>query len=280
MTFTPAIPLTGFAGWRVFNESADRQFEAFKSTATIIRDVEYFKENIANATTPEDLVKDRRLLTVALGAFGLEEEINKKAFIRRMLDEGTDNQQSFANKLADSRWKDFVKGFPYGNLGGVNLSSTTFQEKIADQYMERTFEARVGDVNTDMRLAMNFRREAARIAQGSAVETAGWFQIMGQKPLRAVVEGAFGLPTEFGTIDIDQQKVALEQKASSLFGSGSPTIFNDPEVVEAVIRRYFLQREIQEGPGPTTRGMGAISMLTATPSSATQSINLLLSNLG
>ena len=37
-----------------------------------------------------DLVADRRLLKVALGAFGLEGEIDKKAFIRKVLEEGTD----------------------------------------------------------------------------------------------------------------------------------------------------------------------------------------------
>ena len=111
MSFFPAIPLTGFVGWKVFDNSAARQFETFRNTPQVIRDVEYFHDNIAKATTAEALVKDRKLLTVALGAFGLDEEINKQALVRRILEEGTDDTASFANRLADPRWKEFAKEF-------------------------------------------------------------------------------------------------------------------------------------------------------------------------
>ncbi len=278
MAYVPAIPLGGLLGWRVFNESAARQFDAFSSSEAVIRDVAYFKENIANASSPLDLIEDRRLLTVALGAFGLENEINKKAFIRKVLDEGTDLPDSFANRLSDSNWKEFSKEFGYGNITLSRVSVPEFQDKVAQQYLEQTFEARVGDVDTDMRLAMNFRRQVERIAQDPNVERVGWFKIMGQRPLREVVEAAFGLPTQFGTADIDKQKEELEERASNLFGGKSPAIFSDPEVVDAMLRKFFLQNEIKNGPSASTPGLGAISLLTSSPSSSFQTINLILSN--
>lgn len=278
MAYVPAIPLGGLLGWRVFNQSAARQLDAFSNTETAIRDLEYFKENIKNATSAKALIEDRKLLTVALGAFGLEEEITKKALIRTILEEGTDLPVSFANKLADPRWKDFSAEFGYGNFGGARVELPAFQDKVAQQYLERTFEARVGDVDTDMRLAMNFRREVEKISQDPNVERVGWFKIMGQRPLREVVEAAFGLPTLFGLADIDQQKEVLEDKAAKLFGGKSPAIFSDPEVVDGMIRRFFLQTEIKNGPSSTTRGMGAISLLSSSPASSFQTINLILSN--
>ncbi len=278
MAYVPAIPLGGLLGWRVFDQSISRQFDAFSNSEQVTRDVKYFEENIHNATSAKALIEDRKLLSVALGAFGLEEEINKKAWIRTILEEGTDLSVSLANKLADPRWREFSAEFGYGNSTGARVGLAEFRDNVAQQYLERTFEARVGDVDTDMRLAMNFRREVERIAQDPNVERVGWFKIMGQRPLRAVVEAALGLPAQFGTVNIDKQKEELEDRASNLYGGKSPAIFSDPEVVDSMIRRYFLQTEIANGPSASTPGLGAISLLSSSPSSSFQTINLILSN--
>ncbi len=255
MTFTPAIPLSGYLGWRVFESNAERQFETFKTSPEIVRNVDYFREHIAEATTAEKLVNDRKLLTVALGAFGLEDEIDKKAFIRKILEEGTDLSDSFANRLADSRWREFAKAFGYGNFTGANVNLASFREQTANNYLERAFEVSVGEVDTDMRLAMYFRREIAAIAESPYVEEAGWFTIMGQTPLRTVMESALGLPSTIGQADIDKQKELFESKAEQIFGGKSPAIFKDPLKVEDALRRFFLQTEIQNGPSESTPGM-------------------------
>jgi len=277
MTFTPAIPLSGFLGWRVFDQTAARQKEIFANDVQTLRDVAYFKENISSAATPADLVSDRRLLTVALGAFGLSEEIDKKALIRRILEEGTERSDAFANRLNDPRWRDFAERFGYGNFAGPRILLSSFREEIAAQHIDRTFEERVGDVDADMRLAMNFRREIASISNNSSSDAVKWLQIMGQRPVRAVMEAALGLPASIGTVDIDQQRETFERKAEALFGSASPAIFSDADIVDNALRRFFLQKEIENGPGASTRGMAALSVLSA-PASAAQTINLVLSN--
>ncbi len=78
MTFQPVVPLGGYAGWAFLNRTQTAQQSAFDESATIVRQTSYFEENIGNITTAEDLVNDRRLLEVALGAFGLDEDINNK----------------------------------------------------------------------------------------------------------------------------------------------------------------------------------------------------------
>lgn len=281
MTYTPAIPLGGYLGWRVFQNTADRQFEAFQKSPEIIRNMEYFLENIESADSAEKLVSDRRLLTVALTAFGLSEEIDKKAFIKKVLVDGTDFNDSFANKLSDTHWRQFSKAFGYGNLTGSQVGIASFREQVANDYLERAFEESVGEVNTDMRLAMNFRREIGAIANGSNVEDIGWLQIMGQPALRSVMEGALGLPSSIATADIDQQAELFARKAEQFFGASSPAIFKDPLKVEDALRRYFVQSEIQSGPTASTPGSAALSMLTGQSSgalSANSIVNLFISN--
>ncbi len=262
MTFLPAIPLGGYIGWRVFENN----------------------EHIAEATSAEKLVNDRKLLTVALEAYGLGDEVNKKAFIKKILVEGTEFSDSFANRTSDSRWRDFARDFGYGNFTGARVGIESFREQTANNYLERAFEESVGEVDTDMRLAMNFRREIARIAEGANVDTTGWFQIMGQTPLRTVMESALGLPSSIGSADIDKQKELFERKAEQFFGSKSPSVFKDPVKVEDALRRFFLQTEIQNGPSASTPGSAALSVLSGGVAgsgvSGNSLMNLFISNAG
>jgi len=105
MTFQPIIPLTGYTGWRFLQRTLDNQKSAFENDATIQRATEYFKENIGKVQNAEDLVSDRRLLSVALGAFGLDDDIDNKFFIQKILEEGTFDDSSLANRLSDSAFR-------------------------------------------------------------------------------------------------------------------------------------------------------------------------------
>ncbi|MEO0912023.1 MAG: flagellar protein, partial [Pseudomonadota bacterium] len=72
MNFAPAIPLTGIAGYQFLQRTEETQRATFDRSPLLAREVEYFKENIANVLTAEELVADRQLFKVALGAFGLD----------------------------------------------------------------------------------------------------------------------------------------------------------------------------------------------------------------
>ena len=159
---------------------------------------------------------DRRLLKVALGAFGLEGEIDKKAFVRKILEEGTADPASLANRLTDKSYHKLAVAFGFGDLGGARTGQAGFAAKIVGAYKTRAFEAAVGDADNNMRLAMNFRREIAEIAQGAG---GSWYAILGSKPLRQVIEKAFGLPSAFSQIDIDKQRDILVDKTGAMFGS-------------------------------------------------------------
>ena len=89
MTFQPIVPLGGLPGWALLNRTLDRQTEVFNQSPVLVRETDYFEQNIGNVRTPEDLVSDRRLLEVALGAFGLGDDINSQALLKRVLEGST-----------------------------------------------------------------------------------------------------------------------------------------------------------------------------------------------
>jgi hypothetical protein len=260
--FKPATPIGGYAGWKLFERTIVRQREAFANSASIKRDIAYFKEKVAKVETPADLIADRRLLSVALGAFGLESEIGKKAIIRRVMEEGTLDPKSFANRLNDPRWKAFAKAFSFGDLIPPAFDASFFRDDIAVRFRERAFEAAVGDSNQSFRLAMNFKREIKAIAEGQNVDKVGWLQIMGQRPLRAVVEAALGLPQSIGALDIDRQRAIFEEKAAQVFGSESARLFLDEDNVETAIRRFLTSEAAATGDGASVRGSAALAMLS------------------
>ncbi len=138
MTFQPVVPLAGTAGWAFLNRTLDKQQAAHAGSAPMKRATDHFRANIARAGTAEALVTDRRLLEVALGAFGLEEDINARAFIRKILEEGTTRRDALSSRLADKRYAKLALAFGYGDLG-ARVGLPGFAEDIIARYEARRF---------------------------------------------------------------------------------------------------------------------------------------------
>lgn len=258
MSFIPALPGSGLVGWGFLQRTADKQLEAFSRGSRIQRDQAYFRENIGKVSTAEDLMSDRRLLRVALESFGLEEDLPNRAFIRQILEQGTLDPQALGNKLADKRYQKMAAAFGF-DLTPPRTKISDFADRILADWTARGFERAVGEQDDRLRIALNAQRELDDVATGGASETAKWFGILGQPPLRAVFEGAFGLPKSFAALPLDRQKDTLVEKARAMFGDGSVAQFTDPDRAEALIRRYLVRSDIASF-GAT--GSGAATALT------------------
>ena len=277
MPFTPLIPLDGLAGWSFLKTTLSRQTEFFNRSPDIQRDIAYFEENMPDISTLDDLMGDRRLLKVALGAFGLQDEITKGAFVRKVLSDGTDDQSDFAVRLNNSNYLAFAREIVVDEDGGINLSADAISN-MAAQYERQAFEVELGTVNQNMRLALNFEREIESLSNQNLTEAGGWFRVMGSTPLRQVVEAAFNLPSEFSALDIDRQKDILADKSQQLFGGSSIEVFQESENVETLIRQFLLRQGLNNGPSSSTPGFAALSILSGGIGSGGVA-SLLLSNV-
>lgn len=278
MSYVPAIPISGVAGWRFLERTAERQQAAFEKSADVKRQIAYFEEKIGSVTSAADLLADRRLLKVALTAFGLEDKIDQKAFIRKVLEEGTTDPDALAVKLNDPAWKRLSAAFGFGESTGGLTGTSGFAAKIVSAYKTRAFEAAVGEADDNLRLAMNFKREMETLAT-EGDDGASWYKILGSKPLREVFETAYGLPSAFVNVDIDRQRDVLADKTDKAFGSDKLSVFADPEVVERMITRFLARAQMKAGAAATGPGAAALTLLQNTAGNATSGIyNLLLSN--
>ncbi|RMD93226.1 MAG: DUF1217 domain-containing protein [Alphaproteobacteria bacterium] len=239
MSFQPVVPLSGWAGWKFLERTRQAQQEAFDRSAVIERETTYFTERIAAVRSASELVADRRLLAVALGAFGLDDDIANRFFIRKVLEEGTRDPQALANRLSDARYREFSKAFGFGDLDPPNTVLSDFGASIAARYRERQFEIAVGRQDQTMRLALTLERELSSIAGTQTTDDGRWFLVMAKPPLREVFETALGLPASLGALDLDRQMSEFRRAASTRLGEAEISQFARPEQREALLRLYL-----------------------------------------
>lgn len=276
MSYTPVVPLSGIAGWRFLQRTEASQKAAFDKSAEVQKDAAYFAEKIGKITSAADLVADRRLLKVALGAFGLGDKIDARAFVRKALEEGTETGDAFANRLSDATYARMAEAFGFGNSTGARTADAGFAAKIIEAYKTNAFQQAVGEASDTMRLAMTFRDRIAGLAAGNGKS---WYNVLASKPLREVFEGAYGLPNSFVNIDIDKQRDTLAARTAQLFGNDSLAAFQDPQAVEKLLNRFLVRAQLEEGVSATSRGAAALTLLQGGSSSGSQGILNLLTSM-
>lgn len=264
MSFQPVVPFGGSAGWAFLQRTKAAQKEAFDASPVITRETQYFAEKIGGVKTAQDLVADRTLLKVALGAFGLDGDIDNKAFVAKILGEGVLSGDGLANRLTDKRYFAMAKAFGF-DLGTPSTVLSTFPGEITSAYKTRQFETAVGEQDQDMRLAMGLERDLTAIAEKDVSNDAKWFEIMGNPPLRKVFETALNLPASFGAIDLDQQLEVLKDRSTRAFGSSDVARFAETGGQDELIRRFFALSEIAAAGPVASSASVALSLLQANP---------------
>jgi hypothetical protein len=261
VSFTPIIPFSGYSGWVFLKRTMADQKEAFQASASLVRDEDYFRAKIGSVKTADELVSDRRLLTIALGAYGLDDDIDNRYFIKKVLDEGSLDTGSLANKLTDKQYRAFSSGFGFGDYSVPRTQLSDFADKTLAAYRARQFEAAVGEQNDNLRLGLNAERELAALSVRAVSDETMWYTIMGSEPLRQVFEGAFGLPSSFSALDLDKQLATFQNRAASVFGSSEVAQFADPDKLDALIRRFLIRSEALSSLSNTSSASIALTLL-------------------
>ena len=264
MTFQPVLPLSGLPGWVFLNSTLDKQMDAFNAAPLLIRDTDYFEAKIDQITTAEELVSDRRLLRVALGAFNLQDDIDNRFLIRKILEGGVENDDALANRLSDERYKLLASAFGFGDGGTPNTQDTGFGAEMTTRFRQRAFEVAVGEQDQSLRLAMNAQRELAEIAANDDNEDTKWFRIMGTPPLRKLFETALGLPDSFAQLDLDRQLDIFKEGATNRLNIQSLSDLTQDNLREDVIRKFLLRDQIASINVQSSQSI-ALTLLQAAP---------------
>ncbi len=264
MSFQPVLIGSGLVGWQFLKTTSDTQKATFENSVSIVRETDYFEQNIQSITTAEELVADRRLLSVALTAFGLQDDLDNRFFIQTILEEGTTAPDALANRLADDRYTALSAAFGFDGIVGPNTQRSGFSAEIVSKYQAQQFEVAIGNQDETLRLALNFERSLPEVAQSSGSDDAQWFRIMGTPPLRTVFETALNLPSSFGQLDIDKQLEVFRDKAQSRFGAKEISDLAETETMQRVIQTFLLQDQVAQFQQANS-GQIALNLLQAIP---------------
>ncbi|RLK00513.1 DUF1217 domain-containing protein [Ruegeria conchae] len=261
MTFQPVVPTGGIVGWRILQRTYDAQLQSFSNSSINERETAYFLKNIGNVRSAEDLVADRRLLQIALGAFGLEDDLNNRFFIQKILSDGTQAEDALANRLADNRYRDFAKAFGLGPGEIPKTGLVSAMEKIAEDNMAARFEISVGESDESVRIALFTQHALREIAQQGGSENRKWFDLMGLPPLRNMMETALGLPRSFAQLDLDKQLEVFKDRLQRATGSSDLAQFTDIEAVEILTDTYLARSQIAQFQSVTSPAQTALILL-------------------
>jgi hypothetical protein len=228
----------------------------------VSRETDYYLAHIGKVKSIDDFLKDYRLYSYAMKAYGLGDMTYAKAFMRKVLTEGISSNTSFANKLSDSRYRSFAAAFNFAALGANATQTTAAQTGTTQHYVQQTMEEDAGNQNQGVRLALYFARKASSITNA--------MQILADPALTQVVQTALGLSPTVSAGNIDSQAVMLTKMIN--FAD-----FKDPAKVSQFTQRFAAMWDATQASNDLANGTSTdpALILTGQATATGMDVNLL-----
>lgn len=274
----PVIPLSGNSGWNFLQSTYDRQLQNYSNSPQLKNDRAYFTEKLSEPMSLDSFLDDKRLLRVALTSFGLSGEEWKRGFIDKVLTESADPESTFLARLNNPQYTQFAATFK--PVSGKIVLLPEELDKITAGFDRESFENAVGEVDDSMRLALNFQSEIDRLVGNGSSDRAILYRLLGDVPVRTVLESALNLPSGMRQLDIDQQATMLQEGLQKRLGINDLNDLTSPETVDKVIQRFHVMQTVANGAATSSSAANALTLLNGGVGLGGQGgINLLLSGL-
>lgn len=217
------------------------------------RETKFYLDNIGKIKTADAFVKNDRLFRYAMKAFGMDDMAYAKAMVRKALLEGVEDKNAFANKLVDTRLKEFVSVFNFARHGEYTTTFADTKQGTVDKYVRQTLEITAGEQNEGVRLALYFERKASTITDA--------YSILADKNLLRIVQTAFDIPATSSAQDIDKQASLIESKLNI-------SDLANPSKLKSFLNRFTVKWELSNLSGkpvanlflPSTSGVSVQSL--------------------
>ncbi|WP_062217389.1 DUF1217 domain-containing protein [Aureimonas sp. D3] len=123
--------------YRLYTNDMAKTLERLSSQAQVERDKAYYDQNIGKVTSVDQFLGNYKLYSYAMKAYGLEDQINAKGIMKKVLQSDLTDSSSFANKLSDQRYRDFAAAFNFNSDTTPTAQSTSQTERLVEAYAER-----------------------------------------------------------------------------------------------------------------------------------------------
>lgn len=197
--------ITGGSGssllqWRLLSRTEERQKAAMMADPVNSADTDYARSRLPQVGSVDELMSDRRLYTYVMRAFGLQDQINSQALVRKVLSSDLSDATSVANRMGDPRFRELAGAFNFGP--NSEKTGTSFIDQIGDRYVTALFEQEIGQRNKALEMMLDFTRKLP--------SKTDWADVMEDPDMAKVVRTVYGLSTPIGPADAASQAEALE----------------------------------------------------------------------
>jgi hypothetical protein len=158
MVTTLGVPIVDYSLAVKNQANLMAQFQKWPSYA---QSVAYYRDNITKVTSVDDLLNNRKLLTVALSAFQLEGSIDQMGILKKLLTQDPTATGSLAQQLLDPRYKQFAQAFSgLRSDGGTSVQSPTSINTVLAGYQANEYAKWVSNNYNDptIRQALFFQQ--------------------------------------------------------------------------------------------------------------------------
>ncbi|MER2537538.1 MAG: DUF1217 domain-containing protein [Rhizobiaceae bacterium] len=175
-----------YTSYRLITRDIGRSLERVEREPMVDRETKYYLDNISKVRTIEDFVKDDRLFRYAMKAHGLGDMAYAKAFMVKAMKEGVADPDSFANKLQDKRYAEFVTTYNFEKYGE---RATTYSRAVNDTPQNFASNVAIGTLDSGFKFVEG--EVGYYVSTISNVQSID--DLMADSRLLRVAMGAFGL---------------------------------------------------------------------------------------
>lgn len=235
--FTPLLPGSSLSSWIYLQQSKADQLALMSEDATLARENAQFVEKIAGMTSVEDLMNDYQALKVALGAHGLQDDIQNRFFVQQVIEQGTQSDDSFANRLSDTRYAALAQTFESLGLTGAGDLRDALPEvpvELADAVTDR-----YGDSPLYLGLASRLSGNLTLGLLGADTQDKAWTRAVDDPALNPIFAEVLGTSGALGGLNDADQAAIFSQATDYVYGNSSLSTLIDPDNAFAVADTYL-----------------------------------------
>lgn len=215
--------LSTYRSYQIIASDMTRSLNRVADDPVNKRDTAYYLANIGKVKTIDDFLKNDKLFSYAMKAYGLSDMTYAKGMIRKLLQQGVESTSSLANKLTDPRYKAFATAFNFARYGQLTTTFDATQKGAVAKYNQQMLEETAGQDNSGVRLALYFKRNAGSIKTS--------YNILADPALLKVVQTALNIPSEMSAANIDAQAKDIDKRLKV-------ADLQDPKKLDKFLQRF------------------------------------------
>jgi hypothetical protein len=221
----PGIALYG----RLSKADPAEEMAKFAKRPEIAREIQYFRDTIGQMQTPDDFLKNRRLLRFALSAYNMESQVDYPGRLRQVVMSDPQDRFSVANRMADDRYRQIAADFAFVTEGMDSFKDPQYIEFLVQGYLTNEYEKDVGKLKPALTDAMYFRRKIGSLSKTS--------QLYGDIQLFDVVKEGLGIPNSAVLASVERLTERIERGFDI-------SRAQDPAYVDNFVKRYLAMKDM------------------------------------